>query len=102
MAKMIEGFDPTVETKRAQMVPNPFPLDLNGKSIGFLNTDGAGQRARIDVFLKRVEALLGGRYRLAEVVYRDKYRARTGQGASEEILDEMARGSDLIINGVGL
>lgn len=102
MAKMI-ALDPTAEVKKPpQESPNPFPADLDGRAIGFLNTDGAGQRNRIDALLRNMEKLLGEKYRLGDVMYRDKYRAKTGQGASEETLNELASQNDLVINGVGL
>lgn len=99
----IIALDPTAEVKKPpQIPPNPFPGDLNGKAVGFLNTDGAGQRDRIDLLLKHVEKLLGAQYRLGDVMYRDKYRSKTGQGATDETLSELASQNDLVINGVGL
>ncbi|MBI2907097.1 MAG: hypothetical protein HYX92_05515 [Chloroflexi bacterium] len=103
MAKVRQALDPTAELKkRAQRAPNPIPSDLNGKTIGFLNDDGGGQRLRIDSLLKAVEKGLRDQYRLGEVIYKEKFRHKAGQGASEETLNELAARSDLVINGVGL
>ncbi|MBI2906825.1 MAG: hypothetical protein HYX92_04115 [Chloroflexi bacterium] len=103
MADIIEALEPTAEVKRRpQRAPNPFPTDLRGKTVGFLNGDGGGQHARIDSLFRRMERLLEERYTFGEVVYRQKFRNKSGQGATEETLNELAARADLVISGVAL
>ncbi|MBI2908113.1 MAG: hypothetical protein HYX92_10725 [Chloroflexi bacterium] len=103
MPTMIEGLDPAAEVKaKPQRKPNPFPTELRGKTLGFLNGDGGGQHLRIDNLFDALQKQLNDKYRFGEVIRRAKWRTKTGQGASEETLNELAARSDVVISGVGL
>ena len=101
-ANTIMALDPTAESKIAQREPNPLPSDLNGKVIGFLNGDGAGQFLRIDALYKEVLKILKQRYQIKDVVWGEKFRSKNSQGASEDTLSSMAQKCDLVVNGIGV
>lgn len=101
-AKTIIALDPTAEARTAQREPNPLPSDLNGKVLGFLNGDGAGQYIRIDMLFKEMLKVLQQRYQIKDVLWGEKFRAKNSQGASEETLDNLAQKCDLVVNGIGV
>lgn len=101
-AKTIVALDPTAEARIAQREPNPLPSDLNGKVVGFLNGDGAGQFLRIDTLYKEVLKILKERYQIKDVIWGEKFRSKNSQGASEDTLNNMAQRCDLVVNGIGV
>lgn len=90
---LIEILDPAGVRRRPDDAMAPFPADLNGRVIGFLDNG----KPNADLLLDKVAEIMGQRYRFAEVVRQQK---RTVGGARPEIIDRLAQ-CDLVINGLG-
>ncbi|MFH1487229.1 MAG: hypothetical protein ABIH46_14250 [Chloroflexota bacterium] len=99
MSAKIEVLLPVITKKGAERAPNPLPTTLHGKVVGFLD-NGTGP-ATAPLYERMAELLLKN-HQVSEIVSRRKPFSKAGQKAPGDILDELARKCDLVINGVGL
>ena len=87
--------DPTVEPVEAHGVMAPRPADLSGLRVGLL----ANGKRNADKLLDAVATLLAERYRLAEVVARNKGDA--SRPAPRAIVEELLGRCDVVVTATG-
>lgn len=89
----VEVLSPVAEAKGVEMSPAPRPETLDGQRVGFLDN----AKPNVDVFLSRVEELLGERFALSQVIRQCK---RHG-GRPAEDADVLVTRCQVVVNGVG-
>lgn len=93
--KTISVLNPTAKATTGQREMAMRPPQLDGKVIGFL----WNMKPNGDILLDRLAELLSQRFRLAQVLKRDKPLASSG--APGEVLNELSTKCDVIVNAIG-
>ena len=91
---MITILNPRVSGAECNLRLNSPPLDLNGKTVGFLDN---GKR-NFDVYLDRTEELLRESYTFNAIRRR---KALPIKGIAEELFRELVESCDVVITGSG-
>jgi len=94
-AETILVLDPTAKANVPAIPIAARPTTLDGKRVGFLHNS----KPNGDLLLLRIEAFLSERFALRGVLRRQKPHAAAAM--SQEVLDELTEGCDVVINGVG-
>ena len=95
VTKTITLLDPTSKAREKKLKMAARPDNLEGKVVGFLwNSKPNG-----NLLLLRTKDLLSQRFRLARTNWQEKPEA--GIPAAADILEELTRTSDLVINAIG-
>ncbi len=87
--------DPTAVGRAQERPLAPRPETLEGKRIGLLWNG----KSNADVFLSEVEKLLVHTYHPASTRNWSKHNASAT--AFESLIEELAQGCDLVVNGIG-
>lgn len=88
----IRVLSPVAESKVSQSAPRPWPVDLVGKTVGFLDNT----KANFDLLTREMATLLAERHGVARAVFARKANASTP--AAAEVLAQLA-GVDLVVTG---
>lgn len=95
MATRLVVLDPTAEETQEILQPAPRSEHLDGKRIAFLDNS----KERASEILVTLEDLFKARFRFAQIVRRRK--AYYTKGASQDLIEDLARGADLVVTAVG-
>ncbi len=97
---MLRIYDPSVEFGTVESPLAQRPGSLDGKVLGVLDNRGDGVGAGesgIDAVLEAIWKQLGGRYKIKQMVWRRK--PLLNRVASKEIIEDLVRECDIVLNG---
>jgi hypothetical protein len=90
----ITVLDPTAKARVVEGSAAPRVRDMEGKRLGFLCND----KPNAEALMSRIGELLSQKVSLAGIHWQ---HAHSGPTVDARLIEEMARTSDMVINGVG-
>jgi len=96
MVRYIEVLDPTGRVEQKNVKTSPGIGNIDGKVIGLVDNG----KPNYDIFLTRLEELLGQRFKFADIIHVKKGEKDTGAPLNKADLEKLAGNCHLVLNGI--